>query len=256
MTLALDIDAGLEPGAGPGADAGTGRDARLRRTAKDDLALRAARPPAPAAGRPAVSARAAARRTPAPHPASVTLLAEARTGRRIIAAARELLASADYGAVDVLAVAQAAGVRPEEVGRRFPTRMALTVAALDLPPAVSPAQRGRLGGRRTVARFLEFWELGSNACILTSILRAGMRDARTCREVEEVLAGVLFVPLARGLGTTDAGPRARLVTSALIGLAVTRYVLREEPIASADHGTLADWMGPSLDCYLCGALGA
>jgi AcrR family transcriptional regulator len=189
-------------------------------------------------------------------PAAVVLLSEARTGRRIVRAARELLAVADYAAVDFGAVAQVAGVRPEDVSRRFASRRELTLAALELPPSIPAARRGRLGGVQTVLRFLSFWEMGDNTAILANALRAAMRDCRCRREVEEVLGGVLFVPLATGLGTTDAGPRARLVTSALVGLAVTRYILREEPIASADHGTLAAWMGPSIDCYLQGALGA
>jgi hypothetical protein len=44
--------------------------------------------------------------------------------------------------------------------------------------------------------------------------------------------------------------------SYLCGLAVSRYLLREEPLASADHETIADWMGPSIDGALHGALGA
>lgn len=212
-------------------------------------------PQAGAADPGAAWATGALRRQQA-RPAAVVLLSEARTGRRIVRAARELFAVADYGAVDFAAVAQVAGVRPQDVSRRFASRMELALAALELPPATTPARRGRLGGVQTVLRFLSFWEMGDNAAILANALRAAMRDCRCRREVEEVLGEVLFVPLATGLGTTDAGPRARLVTSALVGLAVTRYILCEEPIASADHGTLAAWMGPSIDCYLLGALGA
>lgn len=188
--------------------------------------------------------------------AEVLSLAEVRTGRRIVSAARELFATADFAAVDFTAVAQVAGVRPAEVGRRFATRMELTLAALQAPPALAPALRAGLGGVATVERFLTYWETGANAGILLNALCAAMNDCRVRREVEDVLSAVLFLPLAQGLGTTDAGPRARLVCAALIGLAVTRYVLREEPLCSADHGTVAAWMGPSIDCYLRGALGA
>ena len=188
--------------------------------------------------------------------APVVPLTEARTRRVIVRAARELFAVADYAAVDFAAVAQVAHVRPQDVSRHFGSRVELTMAALELPPALARERRVRLGGARMVARFLAFWEEGDNAGILTNVLRAAMHDGRVRREVEAVLSGMLFSPLAAGLGTTDAGPRARLVSSALVGLAVTRYVLREEPIASADHETLAAWMGPSIDCYLRGALGA
>lgn len=189
-------------------------------------------------------------------PAGVVSLAEARTRRRIVRAARELYAVADYSSVDFTAVAQAAGVRPAAVSRRFATRMELTLAALESPPALDPAARAGLAGAATVERFLTFWETGVNAGILANVLRAAMRDGRVRREVEGMLSAAFFLPLVQGLGTTDAGPRARLVCAALIGLAVTRYVLREEPLCSADHGTIAVWMGPSIDCYLHGSLGA
>ncbi len=206
---------------------------------------------AAAAPRPAASPR----RRPPVGRAQVGSLEDARTRRRIVRAARDLLSVADYAAVDFTAVAQAAGVRPAEVSRWFASRMELTMAALHLP-AEPAAGRGSVAGAETISRFLTFWETGDNAAILANVLRAAAHDGRVRREVEDVLSSVLFLPLAAGLGTVDAGPRARLVSAALIGLAVTRYVLREEPLCSADHETVAAWMGPSIDCYLCGRLGA
>jgi AcrR family transcriptional regulator len=181
---------------------------------------------------------------------------EARLRRVICDAARDLLAVADYTAVDFEAVAQAAGVRPEDVRRHFGSRIELTMAALRLPPPLTGARRARLTGAQTVARFLAFWEGGANRPILLNVFRATMRDRRVVREVEACMEQVLVRPFAGGLATPDARPRVRLVTSALVGLAVTRYVLREEPLASADHATVAAWMGPSIDCYLRDALGA
>ena len=176
--------------------------------------------------------------------------------RASVGAARELLAVADYSAVDFAAVAQAAGLRAADVRRHFGSRMELTLSALRLPPALSGARRARLSGSQTVARFLAFWEAGDNAPIMLGVLRAATRDRRVVREVEGLITAKLLEPLAGGLGTPDACPRVRLVTSALMGLAVSRYVLCEEPLASADHATVAAWMGPAIDCYLHHALGA
>jgi AcrR family transcriptional regulator len=188
--------------------------------------------------------------------ARVVSLADARERRVVVGAARRLLAVADYAAVDFDAVAQAAGLHPRRVRRHFGSRMELTRATLRLPAGISGRQRARLSGAQTVTRFLEFWEDHDNAPILCAVLRAAMRDARVAREVEDVMDQALLLPMSAGLGTPDACPRVRLVTSALVGLAVTRYVLGEEPLASADHATVAAWMGPSIDCYLRGALGA
>ncbi len=48
--------------------------------------------------------------------------------------------------------------------------------------------------------------------------------------------------------------RATLVGSQLIGLGMVRYVLRLEPLASADHATIVAAMAPTLQRYLTGPL--
>jgi tetracycline repressor-like protein len=44
--------------------------------------------------------------------------------------------------------------------------------------------------------------------------------------------------------------RQALIGSQLIGLAFQRYIMRAEPVASADIGQLAEWVGPAIDRYL------
>jgi hypothetical protein len=48
--------------------------------------------------------------------------------------------------------------------------------------------------------------------------------------------------------------RATLVGSQLIGLGMVRYVLRLEPLASADHRTVVAAMAPTVQRYLTGSL--
>ena len=48
--------------------------------------------------------------------------------------------------------------------------------------------------------------------------------------------------------------RAALVGSQIIGLGMVRYVLRLEPLASADHATIVASMAPTLQRYLTGPL--
>ena len=50
----------------------------------------------------------------------------------------------------------------------------------------------------------------------------------------------------------DAALRVGLFSSHLIGLAVSRYLVRAEPVASADPATLVRWIGPVLQNYLTG----
>jgi hypothetical protein len=44
--------------------------------------------------------------------------------------------------------------------------------------------------------------------------------------------------------------RANLCAAELMGTAVLRYVLRVEPITSADSEVLVSWLGPALQRYL------
>jgi hypothetical protein len=48
--------------------------------------------------------------------------------------------------------------------------------------------------------------------------------------------------------------RAGLCGSQVLGLAVVRYVLKVEPLASADHATVIGAVAPNLQRYLTGPL--
>jgi len=56
--------------------------------------------------------------------------------------------------------------------------------------------------------------------------------------------------VARSLGIPHAELRATLVGSQLAGLAVVRYILRVEPLASAEHDTVIACVAPTLRRYL------
>lgn len=57
-----------------------------------------------------------------------------------------------------------------------------------------------------------------------------------------------------GLSVTSPRERATLAGSQLVGLAMIRYVLRLEPIASASIDRLAEVVGPTIQRYLTGPL--
>jgi hypothetical protein len=52
------------------------------------------------------------------------------------------------------------------------------------------------------------------------------------------------------IGGKNAAGRAGLVSSQLLGLALTRYVLKLPPIAAMDVATLVESVGPVLQYYL------
>ncbi|WP_436634168.1 hypothetical protein [Actinomadura kijaniata] len=53
----------------------------------------------------------------------------------------------------------------------------------------------------------------------------------------------------------EVGLRAGLVAAQVLGLALTRYVLRLPPVAAMDRDAVVAWIGPTLQRYITGELG-
>ncbi len=71
------------------------------------------------------------------------------------------------------------------------------------------------------------------------------RDGEAAESLREFLSEALIGRVAMVLDTADAPLRATLVGSQLVGLAVGRYLLRIEPLASAPPATVAAWIAPT-----------
>jgi hypothetical protein len=65
---------------------------------------------------------------------------------------------------------------------------------------------------------------------------------------------VALGPVARGIGADRPELRAALAATQMTGLAVTRYVIRLEPVASAPAEALVSAVGPTVERYLLGPL--
>jgi len=70
--------------------------------------------------------------------------------------------------------------------------------------------------------------------------------------VREFLTREVFSRLAALSDQPDADLRANLAASQLVGLMMTRFALRLEPIASASPDELARRIGPVLQWHLFG----
>ena len=177
--------------------------------------------------------------------------------RRTAAAAVTAALQADgYDGLSFQSVARRAGLSSDDVRRVFPSKVDMVLKSLR-PASERPAGRSDFtwSGETIVARFLRFWETDDNPLILRSLLCASLRDPRLAARIEAHIVGTLIRPFAEDVGVPDAYPRARLAFSQLLGLAVSRYLLPQEPLASADIETIAAWAGPSLDYCLRGELG-
>ena len=193
-----------------------------------------------------------------------------RTGRppgasdaraRILAAARESFGEAGLDGATIRGIAAAARVDPALVHHYFGTKRQLFVAATQLPidisallPRVLDGPPERVG-HRLVAAFLEVWEEPRARSALLGVLRSAVSDERAAATTRALLLGEALAPVVAALGVPDAALRATLVGSQLAGLAMIRYVIRVEPLASADPAVLVEAVGPTIGRYLNGRLG-
>ena len=195
----------------------------------------------------------------------------ARTGRRpgvsgtreaILDAARRAFAEHGYQHATIRGVADLAGVDPALVHHYFGTKQALFVAAVQLP--VNPveqlmavlAEDPGQAGERMVELFLSIWDHAADQSPLLALVRSAVGDEHAAAMLREFIAEEVLGQIAHRLGSPDAQLRATLVGSQIIGLAMARYIVRVEPLASAPPAQVIAAIGPTLQRYLTGDLTA
>ena len=182
------------------------------------------------------------------------------TRAAVLTAAKEAFGAAGYTATSVRSVARAAGVDPSLVLHFFGSKDALFEAALELPldPEVLVAHLLADGpdglGERIVRTFLGVWDATPGQDPMLAMLRSAASHPDSAERLRDLLLRVVLRPVARGAGGTEPDLRAGLLASQLLGLAMTRYVLHMEPVASATADELAPLYGPTLQHYLTGDL--
>lgn len=181
------------------------------------------------------------------------------TRAALLDAARAVFVEQGFDGATVRAIAGRAGVDAAMVNHWFGGKEGLFAAAMRLPidpPAlVEELLAGGLDGigERIVRRFLSVWD-ASRGGPLIAIVRSVSGHEQSARMMREFITKVLFGRLAGGLRIDQPDLRAGLCASQLVGLAMMRYVVRLEPVASADADTLAAAIGPTLQRYLSGPL--
>jgi len=185
-----------------------------------------------------------------------------QTREAILAAAQTAFVEEGYAGATIRGVARAAGVDQALVLHYFESKDGLFAAALRTNPPlhrlVEVVGQGDIDnlGERLVRRYLELWEDPETSTRLLAIFRAASMSASAGAMVAEFIGEQVMSPLARGIDSENAEVRATLAGSHLFGTAAARYVLHVEPLASLDGDTLVAIMGPVIQHYLTGELGA
>ncbi|MET9377988.1 TetR family transcriptional regulator [Streptomyces sp. NPDC003035] len=172
------------------------------------------------------------------------------TRAAILDAARERFASDGYERATIRAIARDAGIDPSMVMRYYGSKQGLFAAAADFK--LELPELGGLPSRHVgvalVTHFIDRWERDD---VLTGLLRVGVTNEAGMERMQEVFASQLG-PLTRGVcpDPAEAPRRAALVASQILGMALTRYVLRFGPAVEMSREEIVAWLGPTIQRYL------
>ena len=183
----------------------------------------------------------------------------ADTRTQLLDAARAEFAERGYDGATVRVIAERAGVDPAMVNHWFGGKEALFIAALSLPADPATILGEALPGdpehlaERVLGRLLEVWD-GTGAPALSALIQSVASHDAAASLLREFILRVLVVKVLATVAPDQPELRAGLCGSQVFGLAFVRYVLKVEPLASADHDTVIAAVAPNLQRYLTGPL--
>lgn len=175
---------------------------------------------------------------------------------RILEAARNEFAARGYDKTSVRGIAKAAGVDPSLVHHYFGTKDEVFGAAIELsfePALVLPALLGggQEGiGERLARYFISVWENPVSRAPLLAIMRSAVTNEAAAALLRKFVLRRLLERIAVELDVPDPTLRAELAASHMIGIAILRYVLKAEPLASVDTEEIVRMVAPTLQRYL------
>jgi AcrR family transcriptional regulator len=187
----------------------------------------------------------------------------ARTGRRpgaggtrddILAAARSHFAEAGYEGATIRGIAAGAGVDPALVLHYYGSKDGVFQAAVEFP--IDPAEfiprllePGLDGlGERLTRFFIETWDSPTGRPLL-ALIRSVVANEGAAALMRDFVSRAVLGRVAQALDLDHPQLRASLAASQLVGVAMLRYVVRVEPLASASAVEVSAWLGPTLQRY-------
>jgi AcrR family transcriptional regulator len=207
------------------------------------------------------------------HDGVVTNTVDQRKGRRrgrrpggidtkacLLDAARVVFAEAGYDGATVRAIATRAGVDAAMVNHWFGSKEGLFVkAVLQLPfdpgDLISTLTNGPADtlGERIVRTFLTTWD-STGGGHFTALIRSVSSHEQAAHVLHDFFVKQVLTRIADSVASDRVAYRGSLVGSQMVGMGVARYVLKFEPMASADIETMVKAVAPNIQRYLTGDL--
>jgi AcrR family transcriptional regulator len=185
---------------------------------------------------------------------------DADTRQLILEAARSTFAEVGYQRATIRLIASRAGVDPALVHHYFAGKERLFAAAVHFPfPAAEAvemifAEGIDQVGERLVRLFFGVWEREESREALLGQLRRAMVTPGEPIPFAEFITSAMLPRAAPRLPGNNQQLRIELAASHLVGVAVLRYVIRLEPVASTPLERLIEELVPRIQPYFTGEL--
>jgi AcrR family transcriptional regulator len=157
----------------------------------------------------------------------------------------------------VRGIAKAAGVDSALVHHYFGTKEQMFEAAVEV--AFAPVLVARESviegpldgvGERLARTIFGLWENPTTRKPLLAIVRSAVNHEAAAAVFRRLVSTQLLYRIAHRLDLPDAELRAELAAAQLVGVAMLRYVIKVEPLASADPEQIIRRVAPVVQAHL------
>jgi AcrR family transcriptional regulator len=179
---------------------------------------------------------------------------QTETREQILVAARAQFAELGFDATTIRGIAARASVNPALVHHFFGTKDRVFVAALELPvdpallvPTLLDGPRSQFG-ERAVRLFLTLWGNPETRAPFLALIRSITSNDQAVGVLRQFLERTMLARLADELGVSQL--RMSAAASQMIGMALVRYIVGVEPMASADDEEIVAMIAPVIQKYI------
>ncbi|WP_188189254.1 TetR/AcrR family transcriptional regulator [Nonomuraea sp. SYSU D8015] len=180
----------------------------------------------------------------------------ADTRGEILAAARRVFAEKGFDKATVRGIAREAKVDPALVHHYFETKEGMFAAAMRLPvspdtviPVLLEGPREEIG-ERLVRLLLTVTASPETREPMVALIRSAMTNEQAAAMMREFITNALLYQVADRLEVPHL--RIEAAFAQMFGAVLGRYVLKLEPLASADPEELVELLAPTIQRYFTG----
>lgn len=178
---------------------------------------------------------------------------------RILVSARTEFAGRGYDKTSVRAIARGADVDAALVHHYFGTKEQVFAAAVEgaMEPAFRMGGSALSGppeelGATVTGVFFGIWENSATREPVLAIVRSAFNNETAAAVFRRLLVRELVSRVARRIEAPDAELRVETAAAQLVGVAIVRYVIKLEPLASEPVEELRDRLAPVVQRHLTG----